>query len=293
MACLTDCMLISWIGLEGVATDCFACNNGTWTGTETYTNCTPMCTCMAARFDGCSVILLANECNFDIISPANAFSMSAWVKSSVDGEQFIIGKSTQLGSLDAGWYFGNRLTGCCRIEFGMKNSCFGIGSIRICMTGVFDGCWHHVALTKPASTAPACSTLYVDGIVGMCIVTSGTYTGGVNNRQVSIGAGETLTRPICGDIDEVNIWSIELTSCDILRLYNVGSGIKYVDLPFDFPPSCAPTKFVSSEDITRTISRGDNSNIISSKDVSNSISIGDASNTTSSKDVSKSINRTQ
>jgi len=89
--------------------------------------------------------------------------------------------------------------------------------------------------------------------------------------MITIGAESDGGRPWLGCIDEVNIWERELTASDISKLYNVGNGLKYVDLPFSFPSVCVPTRTVANADTVNAISRGDISNTISNQDVSKSI----------------------
>jgi len=161
MACLTDCMLISWWGMENVVTDCFGCNNGTWSGCCAYTSTgTPMCNDTAAVFS-CANIGVANECMFDFIQ-SDDFSVTAWVKTCRSTEQSIVTKTSSIAGGVGGWYLANKIGGC-RIQFAMTCMCFNIGRVFATLTGLMCDGWHHVAVTKPANNNICCVNLYFDG----------------------------------------------------------------------------------------------------------------------------------
>ena len=52
----------------------------------------------------------------------------------------------------------------------------------------------------------------------------------LNNHKISIGQGANGARSFNGNIDEVSIWSRELTICDASDLYNCGNGLAYQDV---------------------------------------------------------------
>lgn len=262
--CITDACLVSWHGFECVVTDCFGCNDGTWVGTEAYTSCgTPCCVDTAGVFNGGSITRVTlNDASYDFMNANSAFSITTWVKSCISSEQGLVTKSTQLGASDSGWALANIVGGTERVQFIMKCICFNNGIVRACGSGIGDGNWHHIALTKAATSNTDCTFLYFDGALATCSVfRTCMFFGGTNNRSATIGATESGSRAIVGQMDETNIWSRQLTACDISRLYNKGSGIKYVDLPFCFPPppdAPSVTANVLTRGITATIyKRGD------------------------------------
>ena len=104
MPCLTDANLVSWIGFECVVTDCFACNDGTWTGTCAYTSTgTPACNDTAGVFNNCAYVQLANECAFDILQFC-AMTIGAWVKTCRATTQALVTKTSGVCGGNCGWH---------------------------------------------------------------------------------------------------------------------------------------------------------------------------------------------
>lgn len=87
--------------------------------------------------------------------------------------------------------------------------------------------WHHVVVTYPGTTCDAMK-VYVDGTLR----TTGMMPGGMplatnDTTKMAIG-GNHLSPPVAfGTIDEVGMWSRELTEPEVTELYNSGAGSQY------------------------------------------------------------------
>ena len=87
---------------------------------------------------------------------------------------------------------------------------------------VTDGNWHHAVATQNGSA----QALYLDGVSqGTASGAAGNYTG-----YWRIGGGTFGGWPnyggsyVSGNIDEVGIWNVALTSAQVTTLYNSGAG---------------------------------------------------------------------
>lgn len=99
-------------------------------------------------------------------------------------------------------------------------------------SGYADGNWHYVVVTKPASGTIADFVTYVDG-VSKTISSSGTTVlswGSVQLPFFGCGIGGSLG--YTGKLDEIAVWSRQLSGSEVSQLYNSGSGLQY---PFTAP----------------------------------------------------------
>lgn len=90
------------------------------------------------------------------------------------------------------------------------------------------GNWHHVAVTVNRRL-PAGIRWYADGVsVGSSdpTVTATRYGSLVNNSPMRIGADKGLGNWFKGDIDELEIFNRELTSAEVLGIFNAGASGK-------------------------------------------------------------------
>lgn len=83
---------------------------------------------------------------------------------------------------------------------------------------------HHVAITKGASGTA--QLFYIDG----ALVFTGTTSDPVNNAGgvLQLGTDTTVSpRQFTGALDEVGVWSRQLSGTEIGQLYNAGAGVQY------------------------------------------------------------------
>jgi hypothetical protein len=180
-------------------------------------------TVTGANVSGCtntavsSVSVNAEALNFDgsndyisLASPiTNDFTIEYWVKTS------------QTGLTGPQWYYGSGIVdaevGGVTNDFGTalvgSKFSFGIGNPDISImstTNINDNNWHHVAATWVKNTGAM--AIYVDGIA------EGTAAGPINTRtatQINMGRLQTALRNFAGTIDEVRIWDVARTQCEI------------------------------------------------------------------------------
>ena len=90
------------------------------------------------------------------------------------------------------------------------------------------GNWHHVAVTVSRRSSAGIKW-YADGVpIGSSDPTVGAtrYGSLVNNSPLRIGAHKGLGAWFKGDVDELEIFSRELTSAEVLGIYKVGASGK-------------------------------------------------------------------
>lgn len=90
---------------------------------------------------------------------------------------------------------------------------------------VADGQWHHVAYT----IGPGGGRIYVDGALRNTLAWTGTPGAPATSAEVWIGQYPSFGA-FSGQVDEVNIWSRELTAAEILALRNAKLGGAEADL---------------------------------------------------------------
>lgn len=159
--------------------------------------------------------------------PANTVSMNVWFKFDYatlpDGGYAFIG-SREDGSVNHNfvWYYDKGGFNCILLQIrdGGVNPGFIFGS-----QSVTDSNWHMATVTK----TPTSAKIYLDGnINGHYTFSSTSYT----SLDFDIGRlarpdGSTPSQYFDGALDEIGIWSKELTSTEITELYNNGFGRFY------------------------------------------------------------------
>jgi hypothetical protein len=151
------------------------------------------------------------------------YSISAWVKTTVEDDFFIVDQST-----GANW-------GGSAIQFDMFSDGRIYGSIfwsdtpnydRVeSSSTINDGDWYHIASTWKRTGS---FKVYVNGALDGSISSSGNYAN-VPTENISINGNADGSFAIGKDcsIDEVGIWNKELSASEITSLYNAGAGKSY------------------------------------------------------------------
>lgn len=94
---------------------------------------------------------------------------------------------------------------------------------RFTATNLFNGDWHHVAITMPAGGDINGTKAYMDGApLSVDSTTNNSYNTGTNVNVV-VGARIGNTNFFAGNIDEVSIWNVELTATEVVEIYNSGT----------------------------------------------------------------------
>lgn len=156
------------------------------------------------------------------LSSLTDFSISFWYNpSSLPGGSALVGNYTWIGGIDRGYLF--------YLNYGtLYFRLWGSSTVDLVASGTFStNTWYHVVLTRKESTR---SKIYINGSLNA----SNTSTVNPNYTTTnynSLGASQynaTNKEYYCdGKMDEVNIWSKELTATEVTELYNAGAGKFY------------------------------------------------------------------
>ena len=136
----------------------------------------------------------------------NAFSISAWMKTTQTGYSWIFGMNTT--NLAIGLNSGD-----------LKARVFaGGGSAIIADAGTTlnDGEWHHYCVTRDGSSN---LKIYIDNTVEKTATSSGSITAGTT----TIGSWSNAADRWMGNIDEVSLWDVELDANAVSAIYGSGS----------------------------------------------------------------------
>jgi hypothetical protein len=171
----------------------------------------------------------------------SSFSLSAWVRVD-DGDlagasntifsTVLSGYSNHLNTSYVQFYFtGGKLRGNYRIAGG---NTFGERLIQATDSSAeSDGqtAWIHVVMTADSSSDTV--KIYKDGSeVGSATNTAVDFTSYSSSVKLAIGLDSEPSGTdgfLAGKIDDVSIWSTELSSTDVSNLYNSGSGTDLTD----------------------------------------------------------------
>ncbi len=203
--------LVSYWKLEGNAIDSLGVNS----------NASPNATFSTANgkigqgagFNGSGAqnIILSNGLNM----AGSPMSISMWVKPvGASGYQNLFQKRDNSGTQ---WqvYLHNGDT---------KFSFFNGGTEYLSSTNTTTGQWNHCVFTLSASSGGTIN-LYLNGVNKLS--QGGVSLGGGTTAGVRMGQRFDTTENYNGAIDEVGIWNRELSSTEVLQLYNNNNGITY------------------------------------------------------------------
>jgi len=156
---------------------------------------------------------------------ADAFSISAWYKTSNSGTQMIVTKWSNASPINGYALF---LQGSSQMRFFMGSF---VGNAYLNVTSnttssFTDGNWHHVVLTYDGSRASSGIKIYVDTSLITLNTLRDVAPVGVNNSQEFMigvrGEASNNAFPFDGNIDEVSYFNSELSASDITSIYNSG-----------------------------------------------------------------------
>lgn len=220
-----------WNGLQAYYTadntpnDALGNYNGTLTNGATYG--TGIIN-QGFSFDGINdYVDLGNNLDFDGSTP---FSFNVWVKknskkfngliSKAGGAPSYVGYNFRFDQSGSGGYLNFILTSDFTTTnqlYCRSNSAVPLSSMNMC-TVSYDG-------SKSVSGVK----FYINGVVDSTVSVTDNLTGSVTNSNnctlgaVPLGGNVYLN----GIIDEVGVWSRELTSAEVTELYNGGAGLQY------------------------------------------------------------------
>jgi len=174
------------------------------------------------EFDGSTDFISvadADNLSFGNGTTDSPFSISAWIKIGQTTAQGIV---TKYGSTSATreWLFyitGGKLRLLLSSTNGGYNFATGTTNLSI-------NTWYHVACTydgRGGSTAYNGMTLYINGIAESVTTVNSIYVA-MSNTSQNVEIGKHLTNELLGNIDEVAIFDVELSSTEVTNIYNSG-----------------------------------------------------------------------
>ena len=137
------------------------------------------------------------------------FSVSMWVKATTGGSV----RDQVFGGASGFFLFGTVV-----LSGGLLSNkmCYYNGSSYVALTpAIRDGNWHNIVITYNSSATNLIA--YTDGVETY----NATYNAGTNNVIDRISE-DTYTNYWKGNLDELAVWTSELTSSDVTSIYNSG-----------------------------------------------------------------------
>jgi len=175
-------------------------------------------------FDGGDWISFSDD-NF--FKPTASFSMSIWFKTNTTTGNVMFSSADQLGEptfQKQGIIIGTNSNGTVYFYAGEVTT----GTVVSITSGSTynDNAWHNAVVTV---TAAKNATLYVDNVSQGSATINPGYSA---NNKIYIGCRDDLGSPYrashyTGSLDELGLWNRSLTSGEVSRLYNSGSGLNY------------------------------------------------------------------
>lgn len=187
-----------------------------------------------AVYNSTSDRLYSTTSDFDY-QPTDAFSVSCWFNiSSVTGNRFMI-SNQQNGGDFPGWTVGN-LDGKCFFDMVQDLSPVSYLGQRSTSVEFSVDTWHHFVMTKDATDDASGVTFYVDGTSVATTAVLDNLSGTITyNSDFQLG-NRASAYDMSGTLDEVGVWSREITSAEVTELYNGGSGLTYPFVADTFLP---------------------------------------------------------
>ncbi|MCE3259667.1 MAG: hypothetical protein K0S12_1308, partial [Bacteroidetes bacterium] len=188
--------------------------------TNTAVSTVSVTSCSAAaglHFDGTSDYVTAPH-NTSLNFGTGDFTVESWFKSSVSQPNYA-GVAVKQNSSGAGGFQLVIVNN--RIAAEVSSSSFGLGTSGglLGTTVLTDGIWHHLAMVVTRSQNKI--ELLVDGNVEATVINAGIATMDVNfTTPLLIGVDRTYTEEVNGYLDEVRLWNVARTKCQINTFKN-------------------------------------------------------------------------
>ena len=156
---------------------------------------------------------------------ADAFSISAWINlSSASSHKIIVSKMSSSSSYNyRGWNLA--INSSMKIFFGLRGASSSSEITAVGNTTLSTGVWYHIGATYDGSSLNSGVEVYLNGSLDTP-TQSGSISGSMSTTGITglnIGSRDTTSLPFPGNIDEVAIFSSELTSGNITTIYNNGA----------------------------------------------------------------------
>ena len=208
---LWDNLLAYWSG-DNTANDSKGTYNGTLVNGATYSTGKIS---NGFSFDGVNdYVNISPSLGSTFSSPTSAHSYSAWVyKTGYTGVDILI----QNGNAGMGTMFG--------FQSAVLNFWYRGGNTSVAATTPLTyNTWTHIAGTYDGAGT---IKLYINGTLNSTF-TGKTWTDGGGTCLTNIGSYNLSGAFYKDKVDEVGVWSRELTAAEVTELYNAGAGKQYV-----------------------------------------------------------------
>ena len=170
-------------------------NNGTLVGPPTWSTDTPSGRGCSLSFNGFHYVDVGNSTIFNL---TNAFTISAWFKTSASGNEILIGKNHTSS------YYINLYNN--QYAFWTHN----LGYVR--SVTITNGKWHHIVAVYDNGT----KKVYIDGVLHSTETSATVLT---DNDNLRIGSSGTNIIAFYGNIDNVRLYGKSLVASEVSKLY--------------------------------------------------------------------------
>lgn len=150
----------------------------------------------------------------DYVSGSKVYSISAWIYTAGGAYGDIFGKDGTASN-----QFVLRISSSNNLEVVKSN----VGPFSTSTSTVPTNQWSHIVLTQSATAW----TFYINGSAAGTAVAKFSYVACNNGLGYQRNNSNNPTEFFSGSIDEVGVWSRELSSAEVTELYNGGIGLAY------------------------------------------------------------------
>ena len=184
-------------------------NDGTWTGTESYSRGSIG---EAGVFTGSQRVTLTGTSGISFEN-TDPFTVSLRVITSASAQDSLVSQAETSGNF-RGWEVTFLSGGV--IRFIRRSTNTNEAIIDTTSGGFNDGDYHHIVCKTTGGIAASTMSITVDNVIqAVTIADDDLTTTMVNSEDVVIGARGDGTFPITGNIDDVNIWGRALSVSNI------------------------------------------------------------------------------
>lgn len=152
----------------------------------------------------------------------DSFSIALWIKTTTTGSSDTVSKSLSVSPF-TGWVVGPSSTTAGAMQFDLVNSSVATNRLKVINSVLInDGNWHHVAITYDGTSLASGVSMYVDGVLdGSTTAPNDTLSASIlaGAAKATIGSRDSALAFFPGDLDDVRIYDIELSSDGVSELY--------------------------------------------------------------------------
>lgn len=157
---------------------------------------------------------------------STAFSVSCWVWSQNISAYYALISKCSNDANTYGWrLYREPTTGKFFIQVRTTLNALGF---QLANTARNAQQWYHVVVTYSGNSNINGFKIYIDGVLDSSFGSTALAGTWANNGQLEMASSKNANHH-SGHLDEVSIWDKELTSAEVLEIYNAGSPISLLD----------------------------------------------------------------